>query len=151
MNEDSVELVTENNSFESEPLQRTNFFISFCYLIGQVLIPGLLLFFLTSRDFAFTFKLPLWLMFVLSFALILFALVLTFITYKFKLHQLDQFTYVVPFACFVIGLYLSGYWLNYNYFLVRFIIGFACAVVGIFLASMILLLIVRRRKWKKKS
>ncbi|MBE4704041.1 DxFTY motif-containing membrane protein [Spiroplasma platyhelix] len=151
MNENNVELVTENSNFESQPLKRTNFFVSFCYLIGQVLVPGLLLFFLTSKDFNFTFKLPLWLMVVLSLALLLFALSTTFVTYKLKLHQLDQFTYIIPFACFIIGLYLTSYWLDYHYFLIRFIIAFACAVVGIFLASMVLLIVVRGKKKIKKD
>gem|GEM_PF-872497 len=48
-------------------------------------------------------------MFVLSFALIFFVIIATLITYKLKLHQLDQFTYVTPFTFFILGLYLSSY------------------------------------------
>lgn len=145
MNENDIELVQESSDFESQPLKRTNFFISFCYLIVQVLLPGLVLFFLTSRDFGFTYQIPLWSMFVAALALILFSVAVTFVTYKFKLHQLDQFTYVVPFASFIIGLYLTSYWLDYHYFLIRFVIGFACAVLGIFIASMFVLLVVRKK------
>lgn len=141
----SVEIISEDKAFVSQPLKRTNFFISLCYLVGQVLVPGLVLYFLTSKDFSFTFKLPLWLMLVLSLALICFSLLATFITYKFKLHQLDQFTYVVPFVCFIIAVYLTSYWLDYHYFLIRFIIAFACAVVGIFFASMVLVFVVRKK------
>lgn len=146
MSDNISELNKEQQNFESHPLKRTNFLISVGYLSIQVLLPGLIMFFLTSRDFSFTFKLPLGMMFVLSFALLLFVLIVTFVTYKFKLHQLDQFTYVVPFVFFIVGLYLTSYWLNYHYFLIRFIIAFAFAVVGIFLASLLLLLVVKRKK-----
>lgn len=144
------ELNEEKQTFESntDMLARTNFFVSLGYLSVQVLLPGLVMFFLTSRDFTFTFKLPLGLMFVLSFALLVFALIVTFVTYKFKLHQLDQFTYVVPFVFFISALYLSSCWLNYHYFLIRFIIAFAFAVVGIFLASVLMLLVVKKTKSK---
>lgn len=135
----------ETNSFTAA-MPRTNFFVSFCYLIVQVLIPGALLFFLTSRDFSFAFKLPIWTMVLLALALLVFALATTFLTYKFNLHQLDQFTYIIPFASFIIGLYLTSYWLNQNYFLIRFIIAFGCAVVGMFLAGMIVLIIRKRIK-----
>ncbi|MGL5268473.1 MAG: DxFTY motif-containing membrane protein [Spiroplasma sp.] len=145
MTTNTIELNENDQIFEPDCLKRTNFFVSFCYLTIQVLIPGLLLFFLTSKDFSFTFKLPLWLMFVLSFAFLLFALIMTFITYKFKLHQLDQFTYVVLFVFFIVALYLTSYWLNYHYFLIRFIIAFAFAVIGIFFASVILLLVIRKK------
>lgn len=141
MNDNNIELTNNKDPFEPEPLARTNFFVSFCYLIIQVLIPGLVLFFLTSKDFSFSFKLPLWMMIVLSLALLVFAIIFTFITYKFKLHQLDQFTYVIPLVSFIIAVYLSSYWLDYHYFLIRFIIAFASAVVGIFLASIILFLV----------
>ncbi len=142
------ELNLNNQTIEHSPLKRTRFIISFAYLIIQVLIPGLVLYFLTSRDFTFSFHLSLWLMFVLSFTLILLAVISTLITYKLKLHQLDQFTYVIPFTFFILGLYLSSYWLGTNYFLVRFIIAFVLAIVGIFLASLILMLVVRRKNLK---
>lgn len=148
MSSNVKELNEDNLIFDAQPLKRTNFLVSFCYLGIQVLIPGLFMFFLTSRDFAFTFKLPLWLMFVLSFALLLFSLILTLFTYKFKLHQLDQFTYVVPFVFFISSLYLTSCWLNYHYFLIRFIISFAFSVVGIFLASILLLLVIKKKNLK---
>lgn len=149
MNNDANELNHEKQIFDAQQLKRTNFFISFCYLIFQVLLPGLVLFFLTSKDFSFTFKLPLWLMFVLGIVLIFFTIITTFITYKFKLHQLDQFTYAIPFACFIVALYLSSYWLNYHYFLIRFIIAFLCAIIGIFFTSIILLFVIQKKKSKK--
>lgn len=142
------ELNLNNQAMEHSPLKRTRFIISFAYLIIQILIPGLVLYFLTSKDFTFSFHLPLWLMFVLSFALILFVVISTLITYKLKLHQLDQFTYVVPFTFFILGLYLSSYWLGTNYFLVRFIIAFVLAIVGISLASLVLILVVRKKNLK---
>lgn len=150
MEENNLELINEeNNSFEKHPLVRTNFFVSFCYLIIEVLIPGLVLFFLTSKDFSFTFKLPIWLMVVLSIALLLVSVMTTFIFYKFKLHHIDQFTYAVPFIFFIIALYLTSYWLDYHYFLIRFIIAFFSAVIGILFASIILLFILRRKDKKQ--
>jgi len=112
MMDDSFELNSNehnNQILKSRFFLKTNFFVSFCYLIFQVLIPGLLLFFLTSRDFSFSFKLSISWMIILSFLLLLFAIISTFITYKFKLHQLDQFIYVVSFIFFISGLYLTSY------------------------------------------
>ncbi|MDQ7983189.1 MAG: hypothetical protein REH79_03155 [Spiroplasma sp.] len=150
-NNDELNLNNQTNqNVVGSPLKRTRFIISFAYLIIQVLIPGLILYFLTSNDFTFSFHLPLWLMFVLSFALILFAIIVTLITYKCKLHQLDQFTYVVPFVFLIVGLYLSSYWLAGDYFLVRFIIGFVLAIIGIFIASLVLLLVVKKKNLKDK-
>lgn len=149
MIEDKQEIIKgKSDSFAGSVMPRTNFFISFCFLVVQVLMPGALLFFLTSRDFSFTFKLPIWLMVLLALTLLVFALGTTFITYKLKLHQLDQFTYIIPFASFIIGLYLTSYWLDQHYFLIRFIIAFACAVVGMFLAGLIVLTIRKRRQNK---
>lgn len=145
MIENTIELNSDSKNFNPYPLKRTNFFISFCYLLFQVLIPGLVLFFLTSKDFSFAFKLPIWLMVVLSIALLCFANIFTFITYKCKLHQIDQFTYVVSFVCFIIGLYLTSCWLDYHYFLIRFIIAFAGAVVGISFSTIVLMLILRKK------
>ena len=87
-------------------------------------------------------------MFVLSFTLILFAVISTLITYKLKWHQLDQFTYVLPFTFFILGLYLSSYWLGTNYFLIRFIIAFVLAVIGVVLVSLVLILVVRKKNLK---
>lgn len=142
------ELNLNKQKMEHSPLKRTRFIISFAYLIIQVLIPGLVLYFLTSRDFTFSFHLSLWLMFVLSIALIFFVVISTLITYKLKLHQLDQFTYVVPFVFFILGLYLSSYWLGTSHFLIRFIIAFVLAIVGISLASIILVFVVRKKNLK---
>lgn len=127
---------------------RTKFLISVGYLIPQVLIPHLLLFFTTGTDFTFTFKLPFWLMLLASLGVIIFGLIITFVTYKLKWHHLDQFTYSVPFA-FVLSLfYLSGYFLSPQQILIRFIISIAGAVIGIFLTSIILLLVLRRKQMK---
>lgn len=142
------ELNLNKQIIEHSPLKRTRFIISFAYLIIQVLVPGLVLYFLTSRDFTFNFHLSLWLMFVLSFTLILFAVISTLITYKLKWHQLDQFTYVLPFTFFILGLYLSSYWLGTNYFLIRFIIAFVLAVIGVVLVSLVLILVVRKKNLK---
>lgn len=136
----------ENNSENTFP--RTKFFLSVGYLIIQVLIPGIILFFTTSTDFTFTFKLPFWIMVLSSLSLIIFTFIITFITYKLKLHQLDQFTYSISFA-FVLSLfYLSGYFLTPQQILIRFIISIAGAVIGIFLTSIILLLVLRKKQKK---
>lgn len=140
----------EENNFNLEkktsPLwKRTNFFISAIYLIFEAIIPGLTLFFLTSYDFTFSYKFPLWALFLLSLGLIIISWFLTFIIYKFKKHHLDQFTYVMPFVFFIIGFYITSYWLSYHYFLVRFIISIACSVVGILLTSIFLVLVMRTK------
>ncbi|WP_342273607.1 DxFTY motif-containing membrane protein [Spiroplasma endosymbiont of Acasis viretata] len=144
MENKNQEVNFENNSENTFP--RTNFFLSVGYLIIQVLIPGIILFFTTSTDF--TFKLPFWIMVLSSLSLIIFTFIITFITYKLKLHQLDQFTYSIPFA-FVLSLfYLSGYFLTPQQILIRFIISIAGAVIGIFLTSIILLLVLRKKQKK---
>lgn len=134
-----------NSNKENSSLKRTNFFISVAYLSLQVLIPGALIFFLTGKDFSFSYHLSLGLMVVVALSLIIFAILTTFVTYKCKLHQLDQFTYVMPFVGFILSFYLTSYWLDYNYFLIRFIIAFACTVVSIFITSVVLVLIIRRK------
>ncbi|WP_339043181.1 DxFTY motif-containing membrane protein [Spiroplasma endosymbiont of Apeira syringaria] len=144
MENKNQEVNFENNSENTFP--RTKFFLSVGYLIIQVLIPGIILFFTTSTDF--TFKLPFWIMVLSSLILIIFTFIITFITYKLKLHQLDQFTYSIPFA-FVLSLfYLSGYFLTPQQILIRFIISIAGAVIGIFLTSIILLLVLRKKQKK---
>ena len=136
----------ENDNENTFP--RTKFLISVSYLILQVLIPGIILFFTTSTDFTFTFKLPFWIMAICSLSLIIFTFIVTFVTYKLKLHQLDQFTYSIPFS-FVLSLfYLSGYFLNPQQILIRFIISISGAVIGIFLTSIILLLVLRKKQRK---
>lgn len=125
---------------------RTKFLVSVGYLVIQVLLPSLALFFLTGTDFTFTFKQPLWLMITLTISLIIFTFVTTLIAYKMKLHQIDQFTYTIPFA-FVLGmLYISGYFLTTNQLLIRFIISIAGAVIGILLTSIILVLVIRKNQ-----
>ncbi|WP_338977897.1 DxFTY motif-containing membrane protein [Spiroplasma endosymbiont of Panzeria rudis] len=144
MENKNQEVNFENNSENTFP--RTKFFLSVGYLIIQVLIPGIILFFTTSTDF--TFKLPFWIMVLSSLSLIIFTFIITFITYKLKLHQLDQFTYSIPFA-FVLSLfYLSGYFLTPQQILIRFIISITGAVIGIFLTSIILLLVLRKKQKK---
>lgn len=137
--------------FESDSenvFPRTKFLVSISYLILQVLMPAIILFFITSTDFTFTFKLDFWIMLLCSLSLIVITFVITFFTYKLKLHQLDQFTYSIPFA-FVLSLfYLSGYFLSPQQILIRFIISIAGAVIGIFLTSIILLLVIRRKQKK---
>ncbi|WP_308149918.1 DxFTY motif-containing membrane protein [Spiroplasma sp. AdecLV25b] len=128
---------------------RTKFLVSVGYLVIQVLLPALVLFFLTGTDFTFTFKEPLWLMIVLTISLIVFTFIATLIAYKMKLHQIDQFTYAIPFA-FVLGmLYISGYFLTPDQLLIRFIISIAGAVIGILLTSIVLVLVIRKTQIKK--
>lgn len=130
---------------------RTKFLVSVGYLVLQVMLPALALFFLTGTDFTFTFKQPLWLMIILTISLITFTFLTTLLTYKMKLHQIDQFTYTIPFA-FVLGmLYISGYFLTPNQLLIRFIISIAGAVIGILLTSIILLLVIRKNQIRNYS
>lgn len=125
---------------------RTKFLVSVGYLVLQVMLPALVLFFLTGTDFTFTFKQPLWLMIILTISLITFTFFTTLLAYKMKLHQIDQFTYTIPFA-FVLGmLYISGYFLTPNQLLIRFIISIAGAIIGILLTSIILLLVIRKNQ-----
>lgn len=125
---------------------RTKFLVSVGYLVLQVMLPALALFFLTGTDFTFTFKQPLWLMIILTISLITFTFLTTLLAYKMKLHKIDQFTYTIPFA-FVLGmLYISGYFLTPNQLLIRFIISIAGAVIGILLTSIILLLVIRKNQ-----
>lgn len=143
---ENQEIKFDNNS--ENVLPRTKFLVSVGYLILQVLIPGIILFFITGTDFTFTFKLSFWLMLICSFGLVILTFILTFLTYKLKLHQLDQFTYTIPFA-FVLSLfYLSGYFLSPQQILIRFIIAIVGAVIGIFLTSIILLLVIRKKQMK---
>lgn len=136
-----------NNNENNFP--RTKFLVSVGYLVIQVLLPALVLFFLTGTDFTFTFKQPLWLMLILTISLIGFTFVTTLITYKIKLHQIDQFTYAIPFA-FVLGmLYISGYFLTPEQLLIRFILAIASAVIGILLTSIVLVLVIRKIQIKK--
>lgn len=130
---------------------RTKFLVSVGYLVLQVMLPALALFFLTGTDFTFTFKQPLWLMIILTISLITFTFLTTLLAYKMKLHQIDQFTYTIPFA-FVLGmLYISGYFLTPNQLLIRFIISIAGAVIGILLTSIILLLVIRKKQIRNYS
>ncbi len=137
--------------FESESeniFPRTKFLVSVGYLILQVLIPAIILFFTTSTDFTFTFKLDFWIMLLCSLSLIVLAFIITFFTYKLKWHQLDQFTYSIPFAFVLSAFYLSGYFLSSQQILIRFIIVIASAIISIFLTSIILLLVIRRKQKK---
>lgn len=137
--------------FESDSehiFPRTKLLVSVGYLILQVLIPGIVLFFTTSTDFTFTLKLDFWIMLLCSFGLIVMTFVITFFTYKLKLHQLDQFTYSIPFTFVLSAFYLSGYFLSPQQILIRFIIAIAGAVIGIFLTSIILLLVIRKKQKK---
>lgn len=130
---------------------RTKFLVSVGYLVLQVMLPALVLFFLTGTDFTFTFKQPLWLMIILTISLITFTFFTTLLAYKMKLHQIDQFTYTIPFA-FVLGmLYISGYFLTPNQLLIRFIISIAGAIIGILLTSIILLLVIRKNQIRNYS
>jgi len=132
-------------------LLRTKFLISLGFLLFQTIFPGLALLFLTGTDFTFSYKLPFWLMSILMLSYIILTFLITFCTYKFKWHQLDQFTYAIPFT-FVIGvIYLSGYYLNSDHILIRFIIALGGAIIGIFLTSIILLLFIRKTQDKTVS
>ncbi|WP_375317826.1 DxFTY motif-containing membrane protein [Spiroplasma endosymbiont of Virgichneumon dumeticola] len=148
-----MENIVSNNEVEfnnnENDFIRTKFLVSVGYLVIQVLLPALVLFFLTGTDFTFTFKEPLWLMIVLTISLIVFTFIATLIAYKMKLHQIDQFTYAIPFA-FVLGmLYISGYFLTPDQLLIRFIISIAGAVIGILLTSIVLVLVIRKTQIKK--
>ncbi|WP_342276906.1 DxFTY motif-containing membrane protein [Spiroplasma endosymbiont of Nebria brevicollis] len=148
-----MENIISNNEVEfnnnENDFLRTKFLVSVGYLVIQVLLPALALFFLTGTDFTFTFKEPLWLMIVLTISLIVFTFITTLIAYKMKLHQIDQFTYAIPFA-FVLGmLYISGYFLTPDQLLIRFIISIAGAVIGILLTSIVLVLVIRKTQIKK--
>lgn len=144
--EQKQEIKFEDNNTSIFP--RTKFLVSVGYLILQVLIPAIILFFTTGPDFTFTFKFAFWIMLLCSLSLIVITFAITFFTYKLKLHQLDQFTYSIPLA-FVLSLfYLSGYFLSPQQMLIRFIIAIAGAVIGIFLTSIILLLVLRNKQKK---
>lgn len=134
---------------ESENIfPRTRFLVSVGYLVLQVLTPTIILFFTTSTDFTFTFKLDFWIMLLCSLVLIILTFIITFFTYKLKWHQLDQFTYSMPFAFALSAFYLSGYFLSPQQILIRFIIAIVGGVIGIFLTSIILLLVIRRKQKK---
>ena len=136
-----------NNNYENS-FPRTKFLLSVGYLMVQVVVPSMLVFLLTGTDFSFTFKLPLSLMIVITLGLIVVVFLLTLLTYKLKLHEIDQFTYTIPFA-FVLGMiYITGYFLSPQQILIRFIIAIAGSIFGILLTSIILLLVIRKKQLK---
>ena len=121
---------------------------SFLFLWIQVFIPGFSFYFLTSNDFAFAFHLQKWIIMVICLGLIFFTIIMTIITYWFRLHELDQFTYSVPFAFALSALILSSYFFennNSSWVFFRFIIVFLVALLGTVLTSIMLLVIFKNK------
>ncbi|ATX71064.1 hypothetical protein SCLAR_v1c07470 [Spiroplasma clarkii] len=135
---DDQTLTEKQNMWKTFNDERTDFWISFAFILLESIIPGLAIWILVGNDFTTTMKnnLPspiLGYVILIGISYLIYTGLVTFFCYKMKWHRADNFTYSLTFTCIFITITLIGYGLSNStmFLVVKFIIVILVAIVCI--------------------
>lgn len=116
---------------------RTIFIKSFLFLFIEVIIPFIMLFFLTSPDLNFSYHFDIKNGIYFGLLTIISIFLITYISFYFNFHKSDQFTYNISLSWMLFGIYLTGYWWEWNKILYRYLFSLFFLLIAIFIGTFI--------------